>query len=295
MIRKRDREKEDGQVNGRWIARMLAFSLLLILPFSAFAEADNAAPKDGEESGQTGVNLGSIEITVGGVPLTEALGTAGGLFKDAMEENVGEAVNELNEIFGQFAEEMTGDLKEIEELLGSLMEETWILKIPAVSFDAVVAGSTYESALELYEAQLSGEAGDENRIAAGPAEDCSNSIVYIHDEEEALPAIREAVENGTFVQSEIIFGIEGFTGTYEISKVLFFSPSIEASAICSMTDLSDEGQFEAFSEYVTEHAVESYDAPIEYGDRMLTIIFMNEDEEAEWLTVVAREVPFMLE
>lgn len=282
-------------MNRRRIALAVVVCLLQILPLFAMAETDGNRTKSETESGLSWLEVGSVEITVGGVPVQEVLGTAGGMLKDAVEENVGEAIGQLNGIFGQFAEEMSGDLKEIEGLIGSMMEDTWILKIPAVSFDTVIMRSSCESALELYKAQLSGEIGKESRIALNPKEGCSNSIVYIYDEGNILPAIREAVESGRFGENEIIFGREGFTGTYEVSAVMLLTPSAEATAICDMTDLSDETQFEAYRNYVSEYGAKDYNVSFEYGDQIVTIVFWNEDASADWLAVVAREVPFMLE
>ena len=59
------------------IAMGIIACLLLSLPFTAAGEAANQG----------------IDITVNGVPLEEVIGTASGMFTDAVEENMGEMID----------------------------------------------------------------------------------------------------------------------------------------------------------------------------------------------------------
>lgn len=279
----------------RWIAMLVSICILQLIPFSAMGEANHEAANGEDETTQGGINLIDMEITVSGIPIKDFFGVAAGMFTEALEENVGDAIDGLNGVFGEFAAEMSGDLGEIEMVLDSMIDDTWLLNIPAVSFNAMIKRSAYDNALDLYNAQLSAKTGKEGRIALTSTEGCMNNIIYIYDENVVISSIAEAVENGIFGEREIVFGLEGYTGTYAVSSVLFLSPSDEPYAMCNMTDLTQKQQFEAYRDYVTEHATKSYDVPLEYGDQIITVIFWNEDSEADWMTVVAKEMPMMLE
>lgn len=276
----------------RLIVVLLIASILQIFSVQAIGEGNEENGTDAERSG---FNLNDIEISINGLPIEDVIGTASGMFTDAIEENMGEAINGLNDIFGEFAESFSADLGELGTMVDSLIEETWVLKMPAVSFDTTIKRSVYDNALDLYKAQVNEETGTYGRIALDTLEGCGNNLIYIYDETELITAILESVEAGTFSESEIIFGLEGYYGTYVVSAVLFLSPSDEPSAMCNMTDLSDEQQFNAFRNYIDEHAAKNYDEPFEYGDQLLTIVFWNQDAGADWLTVVAKEIPTMLE
>ena len=279
----------------RWIAILVSICVLQLIPFSAIGEANSGISDDDDKTEQSGVNLNDIEITVSGIPIEDLLGAAAGMFTEALEENMGDAIDGLNGVFDEFAEEMSGDLGEIEMILGSMIDDTWRLTIPAASFNTVIKRSAYDNALDLYNAQLSGETGKEGRIALNSTEGCLNMIIYIYDDGGINPANIEAIDDGAVGEREIIFGLEGYTGTYAVSAVLFLSPSDEPYAMCNMTDLTQERQFEVYRDYVTEHATKKYDVHLEYGDQILTIIFWNDNSDADWLTVVAKEVPMMLE
>ena len=281
--------------SGRWISILVIICMLQLIPFSAMGEANSTTANTGDDDEQSGFNLNDIEITVSGIPIEDLIGAAAGIFSEALEENMGDAIDSMNGVFGDFAEEMSGDLGEIEMILGSLMDDTWFLNIPAVSFDIMIKRSTYDNALDLYLAQLNGEIGREGRIALNSTVNCLNNIIYIYDENGIIPAITDSVEEGSFGERETIFGWEGYTGTYAVSSVLFLSPSDEPYAMCNMTDLSKEQQFEAYRDYVSAHATKNYDVGLEYGDQIVTIIFWNEEADADWLTVVAKEVPMLLE
>ena len=271
---------------------LLIASILQILPVQAIGEGNE---ENGTEAERNEFNLNDIEISINGLPIEDVIGAASGMFRDAIEENMGEAIDGLNGIFGEFAEEMSGDLGEIETILSGMIDDTWFLKIPAVSFEAMIKRSAHDNALDLYRAQLNGETGKEGRIAMNSAVNCLNNIIYIYDENGLIQAIAASVEEGSFGEQEIIFGLEGYTGTYAVSSVLFLSPSEEPYAMCNMTDLFKEQQFEAYRDYISAHATKNYGVPLEFGNQILTIIFWNEDANADWLTVVAKEVPFMLE
>lgn len=278
----------------RWMVLLTILCILQIIPFSAMGETDSAA-NAGDDEEQSGFNLNDIEITVGGIPIEELFGTAAGMFSEALEENMGDAIEGLNSVFGEFAEEMSDGLGEMETRLGSMIDDTWLLNIPAVSFEAMIRRSSYDDALDLYKAQLSGETGKEGKMALNSTENGLNHIIYIYDENGLIPAIVGSVEDGSFGDREIIFGLEGYTGTYAVSSVLFLSPSDESYAMCNMMDLSEEQQFEAYRDYVSAHAMKNYDVSLEYGDQIVTILFWNEDADADWLMVVAKEVPMLLE
>lgn len=271
---------------------LLIASILQILPVQAIGEGNE---ENGTEAERSGFNLNDIEISINGLPVEDVIGAASGMFADAIEENMGEAIDGLNDIFGEFAESFSADLGELGTMVDSLIEETWVLKMPAVSFDTTIKRSVYDNALDLYKAQADEETGRYGRIALDAVEGCGNNLIYIYDETELITAILESVEVGTFGESEITFGLEGYYGAYVVSAVLFLSPSDEPFAMCNMTDLSDEQRFDAYRDYVDEHAVKNYGEPLEYGDQLLTIIFWNQDAEADWLTVVAKEIPTMIE
>ncbi len=279
----------------RWIAILVSICVLQLITFSAMGDTNSETTNEEEESSQNGIKLDDVEINVSGVPIEDLFGTAFDMFTEVFEENMGDMLEGLNGVFGEFAEEMSEDLGEIETILGSMIEGTWLLNIPAVSFDAKIRRSAYDNAFDLYEAQLNGETCKEGRIALNSTEGSLNDILYIYDGSEIITSITKAIEDGEFGEQEIVFGLEGYTGTYAVSSVLFLSPSDEPYAMCNMTDLTQEQQFESYRDYVTEHAVKNYDVLLEYGDQILTVIFWNEDSEAEWLTVVAKEVPMMLE
>jgi len=279
----------------RWISILVIICILQLIPFSALGEANSTTANAGNEDEQSEFNLNDIEITVSGIPIEDLLGAAAGMFIEALEENMGDAIDGLNDVFSDYAEEMSGDLGEIETILGSLIDDTWFLNIPAVSFDTMIKRSTYDNALDLYRAQLIGEIGREGRIAMNSTENCLNNIIYIYDENGLIQAIAASVEEGSFGEQEIIFGLEGYTGTYAVSAVLFLSPSEEPYAMCNMTDQFKEQQFEAYRDYISAHATKDYGVPLEFGNQILTIIFWNEDANADWLTVVAKEVPLKLE
>jgi len=83
------------------IAMGIIACLLFSLPFMAAGEAANQG----------------IDITVNGVPLEEAIGTASGMFADAVEENVSEMIDGLNDVFSEFAQVFSESLGEIEDAL----------------------------------------------------------------------------------------------------------------------------------------------------------------------------------
>lgn len=289
----------------KWLAAMIAVCALLVLPFSAMAEADGSDAINLSELDLNnidilidgvpleelleGLDCSNIEIVVDGVPLGNVLDTAGRLFADALEENVEVAIEGLNDVFTGFANDFSNDLGTI---FGGAAEESWVLKIRDVELDKTAVRSAYDSALELYEAQMSGECDGNARIARDWTQGCANNIVYIYDDEGIIPAILGAVEDESLAYEDIVFSQEGLFGTYWPVSVSYIEPSDE---LCRMTEFEDEQQFEQFRSRVTEKAVKVYDEPLEYGDTVLTLVFWNEDADAQWLCLVAKEVPVLLE
>lgn len=266
-----------------WRTVLVLICFLLMLPLSALGEAEQSADEPIE-----------IEITVNDVPLEDWLGAATEMFTDAVEENVDEAVEGLNGVFADFARDMTGALGEMETVLGS-MDERWYLKMPAIAFDACIRRSAYADVQELYDAQMNGEADTESKLAMKSTETSGNSIVYVRDEGEIIPAILQSMQENVFDKYEVMFGLEGWIGTYEVSSVLHLPPSDELYALCGMTDLTDEAQFDAFRDSVTGLAMANYEESIVYGDRILTVVFWPADAEGDWLVFVAKEVPVLLD
>ncbi|MBQ4089296.1 MAG: hypothetical protein IJC56_05365 [Clostridia bacterium] len=260
----------------RYIAILISICLFQYIPISALGDTQ-------------GISLDDIEITVNGVPIEELIGTAAGMFSDAFEENMMEVLDGLNEVFGEFADDMSGDLDEIEMILGSMIDDTWSLNMPAVSFDTMIKRSAYESALDLYMAQLDGNTDKGSKFAQKSTEASGNDIIYIYDDGNLIPEILKAVYDGSLGENDIRFGSDDCDRTYKVSAVLYLAPSDEPFAMCNMTDLSDERHFEAFRDYIYENAVMNYDVPFEYEDQILTLIFWNGDEDSDWLAVVAKE------
>ena len=87
--------------NKKRIAAMVMTGLILCSFLSTIAET--------EEKG--------IEITYNGVPIEEAIGTASGMFADAVEENMSEMIDGLNDVFSEFAQVFSESLGEIEDAL----------------------------------------------------------------------------------------------------------------------------------------------------------------------------------
>jgi len=83
------------------IAMGIIACLLFSLHFTAAGEAANQG----------------IDIRVNGVPLEEAIGTASGMFADAVEENMSEMIDGLNGVFSEFAQGFSESLGEIEDAL----------------------------------------------------------------------------------------------------------------------------------------------------------------------------------
>lgn len=87
--------------NKKRIAAMVMTGLILCSFLSTIAET--------EEKG--------IEITYNGVPIEEAIGTASGMFADAVEENVGTAIEGINSVLNEFAKGFTESLGMIEDTI----------------------------------------------------------------------------------------------------------------------------------------------------------------------------------
>lgn len=259
--------------------------VLLMLPFAALCEQDDGAK---------GIVLEDIEILINGVPVEEVIGAASDMFADSLEQNMGEAIQGFNSILDAFASDLSNDLKEIETVVGSMIEERWLLNIQPVAFNAFIRRTACSNALELYQAQISGETDKSGRIA----KDCAqggHSIVYLFDEGTLMNDIMNAVHQDEFGQGELIFGLEGYTGNYQVVAVAKTPASAEPDALCNMTDLSDEEQFETFRDQIAAGLVKEFDGPLECGDSVLTIIIWNQETASEWLAVIAREVPMLLE
>ena len=191
----------------RWTVLFFVVCLLLVIPFSSTGEESMADSEGETDFGFFGLDFTDIELTIGGMPLGEVLDVASRMFADAVEENVGMAVEGLNGVFDEFSEGFSEDLGEMGAMIGSMINDSWLLKLPAVSFDTEIRRSTYECAFELYDAQINGKADKDSRIASYAADGCGNSVVYIYDETDVSSAILDSVEQGLFDKYEIIFGL----------------------------------------------------------------------------------------
>lgn len=273
----------------RWIVIGMIVCMLFMVPFAAASETE------AEQTENSGWTLNDIEININGMPLGDVLETAGGMFADAVGEHVGEAITGLNEVFGEFAEDFSADLKELGGTVDGMIEDTWRLQIPAVSLNETIKRSEWNSAMELYLAQTGGETGKGARIAAGTEENSGNNIIYIYEDGDMMEEILAAAENGSLAEQNSVFGMEGFYGEYAVCAVTYLPASEEEGAMCDMVDLSDEEQFDAYRDYVMEHAAQTFGEAMAYGDRLVTIIFWNEESDGQWLTIVGKEVPVALE
>jgi len=61
-----------------------------------------------------------IEITYNGVPIEETIGTASEMFADAVEENVGTAIEGINSVLNEFAKGFTESLGMIEDTIHNI-------------------------------------------------------------------------------------------------------------------------------------------------------------------------------
>ena len=279
----------------RWMILLLMIGLLLVIPVSAIGEASMDEPKDETGFNLFGFEFADIEITIGGIPMRDVLNAASAMFVDAVEENGSMVIDGLNGVFADFSTDLSGDLDEMGTLFFSMINDTWYLKIPAIMFDTEIRRSSYDSAMDLYDAQISGKTGRNSRIAMYTAEGCGNSIVYIYDEADVIPAIRDSIEQGLFDKYHLLFGLSGFSGDYAVCAVLNVSASEEAYALCNMTDLTEEEQFNEFISQINDEAEILYEEPLYYGDNVLTLVFWNQDTDREWLVIVAKEVPVLLD
>lgn len=175
----------------KWTAMLVAACVFLMIPFSAMGEADTGAQDAGG--------------TIFGVPLEDLPGGAGSALKEAAEEAVSETADELGGIFGAFAEEMSKGLGDIADALGGESDEKWFLKLPGIPFETVIGRSPCDLSMDLYNAQFSGEADRDGRIARSWTEETSCSVVYLWDEGETVPAIREAARKGIFGREDVLF------------------------------------------------------------------------------------------
>lgn len=85
----------------KMIAIWIIVCLLVSLLFAALAETDGQG----------------IDITVNGIPIEEVIDTASGMFADAVEENMSEMIDGLNDVFSEFAQGFSESLEEIEDAL----------------------------------------------------------------------------------------------------------------------------------------------------------------------------------
>jgi len=265
--------------NNTWIAVLVMIGILLSLPFSAMAEAD----------------AGGIEITINGVPVEEVIGAASEIFADVVEENTSQAIDGLNAVFDEFAKGFSEGLGEMEGLVDGLINDSWGLSFPELGMEEEIRRSSYDNALDLYKAQLSGETDKSLRIAMDTQEGCGNSIVYVYDEGPLTETVLEAMENDTLGIGFASFGPGNYRSLHRIHAVLYLTPSDEPFAICNMTDLRDEQKLEAYTDYVIEHAVKIEDPEFKDGGPLMTIIIWGPDENADWLTLVTQEEPMLLE
>lgn len=268
-------------MNKKWISLLLVAAVCLILPVSAL----------GEEEAHTG----GIEITVDGVPIEDVLGALSGMFVDALEKNMGEAVGEMNGIFSGLADDLSADLAELAESLNGLSDEEWRLTIPELSVDAQIRRSAYDHALDLYEAQRAGNADKGAQMAKASAPEGRNFIIYMYDENGLAQAIRDAADSGMLGETKVLFGSDDGRYEYSVLSVLYLSPSDQPDAMFNQTDLSDDQAFKAYADYAAGQAVVTYDEVLGLGGDLLTLVIWGAEEEADWLTLVMQEQPFRLE
>ena len=284
-------------MNGRrWLAVLLALCYMQLFALPALGESSSYGGVTVNESeAETEGNDFTFEFSINGISFGDLIDSAADMFIDAIEEGIEEIMDDFSDIFRDVSNEFAGNFDEMNDVIDSLLNDSWELNIPAISLYEDVRRSTYDSALELYKAQISDEAGKDSKIARDAEEGCGNNIIYIYDDGGFAEKIFRATEDGSFGEAEVVFGMKGFTETYAVSAVVFIAPSDEPLAMCNMTDLKEEKQFEAFMDYVSKHAEMSYDEIPEYGDEIVTVIFWDQEAGDEWLAVVAKEIPQMLE
>ena len=199
-------------MNKKWISLLLIAAFCLLLPVSALGE------------GETSEHTGGIEITVDGVPIEDVLGALSGMFVDALEKNMGEAVGEMNGIFSGLADDLSADLAELAGNLNDLNDEKWRLTIPELSVDAQIRRSAYDHALDLYEAQRAGNVDMGAQMAKASTPEGRNFIIYMYDENGLAQAIRDAADSGTLGETKVLFGSDDGRYEYSVLSVLYLSP-----------------------------------------------------------------------
>ena len=112
------------------IAMGIIACLLFSLHFTAAGEAANQG----------------IDITVNCVPLEEVIGTASGMFADAVEENMSEMIDGLNGVLSEFAQGFSESLGEIEDALQPQASAAE----PDVAFDYFCYSNSGSSTYEIY-------------------------------------------------------------------------------------------------------------------------------------------------
>lgn len=119
--------------NRSWIAMTVAVGMLSVFPFTAVGESNEGL---------------KIDIKINGVPIGDVIGTASGMLADAVEENVGEAVEGLDGVFSEFAQGFSESLSEIEDTVDSM------IKAPAdeaeVNYDYFCYSNSGSSTYEIY-------------------------------------------------------------------------------------------------------------------------------------------------
>ena len=110
----------------RWLAILTGIIALMVFTSAAMGESDAAG----------------IEITVGGIPLEEMIGAASEMFADAVEENMGNAIQGLNDVLNEFAGGFSRDLAKI----GDTMKN--------IPFDYFCYSNSGSSTYEIYSYEL---------------------------------------------------------------------------------------------------------------------------------------------
>lgn len=260
----------------RSILAMLLIAMLAVMP-AALSEAETDQGLD-------------VDVSVNDVPVDDLVNAFANLFVGVMQESTEQSMSAFNEILGDMASGLNEGLGELEDTMGQMLEEQWKLSIPEWNVEEGVRRSVYDDALTLYKAQLAEEADSGAKMAKSSVEGSGNTIIYINDADKDInPGLFTKLLGfeDPIVNTEILFGAEGAQQAYEVIALLKLKGSDEPMAMCNMADISAEPMYAMYTDYVVGHAIKSYEDRLESGEELLTLIFWNQDEGSEWLTVVA--------
>lgn len=231
-----------------------------------------------------------VDVSVNDVPVDDLVNAFANMFVGVMQESTEQSMSAFNEILGEMASDLNEGLGELEDTMGQILEEQWQLSIADWNVDEGVRRSVYDDALTLYKEQLSGDVDTGAKVAKSSVEGSGNTIVYICDADKDInPGLFGKLLGfeDPIVNTEILFGESGSQQAYEVIALLKLKGSDEPMAMCNMADISAEPMYAMYTDYVMDHAIKSYEDRLESGEELLTLIFWNQDEGSEWLTIVA--------